>query len=264
MLTILLLLIFGVFSGVTTVLFGFGGGFVAVPLIYRLVSNAHPTEAMHIAVATSTAVMVANSLYSTYRHHKSNYVVWRYVFPIGLYIALGSILGVLMSMSLDDFVIRYMFVAYLAVTILDSLLRKGFINGLKQIQIQMPDGKRQLVYGIGIGSIATMLGVGGSVMTVPLLRRLGSSMKTAVVMANPLSVPVAIVGTLLYGVLGYHSGVRLGSGYVGYIDVNAFAILVAAGYIGISLAGRWLPKIPDGAHAKAYLTFLTIALFSMI
>lgn len=260
--TIIVLLIFGVFSGITTVLFGFGGGFVAVPLIYRLVSNGHPTEAMHIAVATSTAVMIANSLYSTYRNHKSNFVNWKYVFPIGLYIALGSIIGALTSMELDDHVIRYLFITYLAATILDSMFRKGFINSSKEMQ--MPGGRRQFIYGIGIGSIATMLGVGGSVMTVPLLRRLGSSMKTAVVMANPLSVPVAVVGTLFYGTLGYHSDIRLGSGYIGFIDVLAFVILIAAGFVGISLAGRWLPKIPDNVHVKAYLTFLMIAMIAMI
>jgi uncharacterized protein len=261
MLTITLFLVFGFFSGITTVLFGFGGGFVAVPLIYRLVLETHPADAMHIAVASSTAVMIANSVYSTYRHDKENYVIWRYVFSIGLYIALGSIFGAFVSMKLDDHLIRYFFLAYLAFTILDCLFRKGFINGSQAIQEL--GGKKQFIYGIGIGSIATMLGVGGSVMTVPLLRRLGSSMKTAVVMANPLSIPVAIVGTLVYGVLGDRLEIPLGKGFIGYVDLQAFFILVATGYSGIAIAGRWLPKVPDGLHAKMYVAFLGVALISM-
>lgn len=44
---------------------------------------------------------------------------------------------------------------------------------------------------------ATFLGVGGSVMTVPLLRRCGLSMSQATSMTNPLSVPVALAGTLI-------------------------------------------------------------------
>ena len=39
-----------------------------------------------------------------------------------------------------------------------------------------------------IGGIATLLGVGGSVMTVPLLRRHGYDMKYCVSAANPLSI----------------------------------------------------------------------------
>jgi hypothetical protein len=44
--------------------------------------------------------------------------------------------------------------------------------------------------------------VGGSVMTVPLLRRHGYDMKYCVSAANPLSIPVAVIGALMYIVLG--------------------------------------------------------------
>ena len=55
----LVLALFGVLSGVTTVLFGFGGGFVAVPVLCRLraghaADDPAALAAMHIAVATST------------------------------------------------------------------------------------------------------------------------------------------------------------------------------------------------------------------
>ena len=37
----LVLAVFGGLAGVTTVLFGFGGGFVVVPLLYRVLLLAH-------------------------------------------------------------------------------------------------------------------------------------------------------------------------------------------------------------------------------
>ncbi|MFS2163054.1 TSUP family transporter [Variovorax sp. Varisp62] len=49
--------------------------------------------------------------------------------------------------------------------------------------------------GLVIGWIAAFLGVGGSVMTVPLMRRRGIAMGHATAMANPLSLPVALAGT---------------------------------------------------------------------
>ena len=69
----LLLAVCGCVTGITTVLFGFGGGFVVVPLLYRLLSTLNPPgstvgqSAMQIAVATSTCVMVFGALLATWR-----------------------------------------------------------------------------------------------------------------------------------------------------------------------------------------------------
>mgnify|MGYP006900066238 CR=1 FL=1 len=53
----------GFTTGITTVLFGFGGGFVVVPLVYQLLVRQQllAGNAMYIAVATSTAVMIFNA-----------------------------------------------------------------------------------------------------------------------------------------------------------------------------------------------------------
>ncbi|SQI32798.1 Sulfite exporter TauE/SafE [Providencia alcalifaciens] len=67
----LLLCLFGFISGITTALFGFGGGFIAVPLLYALITLVwgprHDTSevAMQIAVATSTFVMIFSSSLSS-------------------------------------------------------------------------------------------------------------------------------------------------------------------------------------------------------
>jgi uncharacterized protein len=51
----------GVLTGVSTVLFGFGGGFITAPAVYVIAAAAHDGDAMHTAVATSTAVMIVNA-----------------------------------------------------------------------------------------------------------------------------------------------------------------------------------------------------------
>jgi uncharacterized membrane protein YfcA len=54
--------------------FGFGGGFVTVPLLYFLVTGAWGAQsvvgqqAMHIAVATSALVMLCSALLASWRH----------------------------------------------------------------------------------------------------------------------------------------------------------------------------------------------------
>jgi uncharacterized membrane protein YfcA len=67
----------GILSGVTTWLFGFGGGFVTVPLLYFLVTGAWGAQsvvgqqAMHIAVATSALVMLCSALLASWRHART-------------------------------------------------------------------------------------------------------------------------------------------------------------------------------------------------
>ena len=63
-------------------------------------------------------------------------------------------------------------------------------------------------------------------MTVPLMRRHGARMKNAVDVANPLSFPVAIVGSLTYVLAAQHRHVDLGPHYLGSVHPPSFALLL--------------------------------------
>ncbi|MEG6802795.1 sulfite exporter TauE/SafE family protein, partial [Pseudomonas aeruginosa] len=83
--------------------------------------------------------------------------------------------------------IRLANVAYLAITILYCQMPRGYLSRAEQRQARPLGVGETRLGGTLIGAIATVLGVGGSVMTVPLLRRCGLSMTQAASMANPLS-----------------------------------------------------------------------------
>lgn len=100
-------------------------------------------------------------------------------------------------------------------------------------------------------------------MTVPLLRRCGLSMSQATSMANPLSVPVAVAGTLTYMALAGLSQAELGTWFVGYVDLLAFAVLTVGSLIGIRLAAPWIGRIPDRVHARVYIGLLLMVMISM-
>ncbi|OVZ24411.1 permease, partial [Pseudomonas aeruginosa] len=175
----LLLFLCGCLTGVSAVLFGFGGGFVVVPLLYHLLQLGRAADdplaqaAMQVAVATSTCVMIVNAALATYRHRRAGSLLRAYVWPLGAYIGVGAVLGAaLVGLASGDF-IRLAFVAYLAITILDCLLRRGFLSRAEERQARPLGVGETRLGGTLIGAIATFLGVGGSVMTVPLLRRCG-------------------------------------------------------------------------------------------
>jgi|APAra7269097451_1048561.scaffolds.fasta_scaffold02370_4 uncharacterized membrane protein YfcA len=263
-----LLACFGCLSGVTAVLFGFGGGFVVVPLMYRMLTASHGVDdpigqsAMHIAVATSTCVMVVNGLIATAKHHRAGNLLRRYLWPLAGYIGLGAVVGAVAAIWASGEVIRYGFIVYLGITILDCLFRRGFLTHSDAVAPR-PLGRAE-VWGGGvvIGAIATFLGVGGSVMTVPLLRRRGLSMSQATSMANPLSLPVAVAGTLTYMAM---AGVTrdLGPWLVGYLDLQAFAVLTIGSLVGIRFATPWIGRIPDRLHAWVYLGLLVVVMLGI-
>ncbi|SUC32450.1 Sulfite exporter TauE/SafE [Providencia rettgeri] len=95
----LLLCLFGFISGITTALFGFGGGFITVPLLYALITlvwgpqSDAGTVAMQIAVATSTCVMIFSSTLSSRAHYLKGNLSWPIIKPFIIPISVGGYLG---------------------------------------------------------------------------------------------------------------------------------------------------------------------------
>lgn len=250
----------GVLTGITTIMFGFGGGFVVVPFVYHLLSATPGLshEAMHIAVATSTAVMVLNSGYATFVQWRAGGLLKETVLPMMYFIAVGSVAGALLSLTLADKTIRILFILYMLLTIVDCLFRRGFLarQAKKRLSTAFSAGA-----GIAIGAIAALLGVGGSVMTVPLLRRHGYEMKYCVSAANPLSLPVALAGSAVYALAA--RGREWGAGYIGYINITMLCGLIAAGFCGIWLAKKCIPPVNDSLHAGVYVGLLVAVLIAI-
>lgn len=113
-----------------------------------------------------------------------------------------------------------------------------------------------------IGTIAALLGVGGSVMTVPLLRRHGYAMQECVSASNPLSLPVALCGAVTYAVIGWHS-IPL-SGFLGFISLKILSLLVLTGWAGIVFSRRAIPAVPDVWYARIYVLLLCLVLLAML
>ncbi|CAI0928876.1 Sulfite exporter TauE/SafE [Serratia entomophila] len=260
MIEILIVLGAGFITGITTILFGFGGGFVVVPFVYHLISASgeQPGQAMHIAVATSTAVMILNASYATLTNWRSGNLLRETIVPLIFFIGVGAALGAFAASLLADSAIRLLFVVYMVVTIADCLFRRGFL--VKPARAELSPATL-FVGGPLIGAIATLLGVGGSVMTVPLLRRHGYEMKHCVSAANPLSIPVAVIGALMYVALGWN--VMTGPQYLGYVNLSILGLLVVAGIAGILFAKTWLPKVNDVLHARIYVLLLILVLITI-
>ncbi|STU86728.1 integral membrane protein [Klebsiella pneumoniae] len=142
---IVIIALAGFTTGITTVLFGFGGGFVVVPFVYQLMLRqpAIADNAMHVAVATSTAVMIFNAGWVSYRNWRAGRLAAQTLFPLLWFIAIGAVVGSCLAGILSENIVRALFILYMLATISDCLLRKGFFTGSARRRLSLPVGHRR-------------------------------------------------------------------------------------------------------------------------
>ncbi|WP_353113490.1 sulfite exporter TauE/SafE family protein [Microbacterium sp.] len=256
MLLLLLLVLVGMAVGATTVLFGFGGGFVTVPVI-AVADIALGGDAIRVATATSALVMLVNAIVATVSLPRGMLRRLRGRALLFVLLGVGGAVGAAAARLAPDELLRWGFVAYIGVTILDLLLRPGFFLPVES----GPDTERGSavpdVLGAPIGAVAAFLGVGGSVMTVPLMRRAGAAMPVAAGLANPLT--LAIVAPALIVSLLFRGEMPASAGLVGSVDVVSAAALLIGSIPVVLLLRRCPPRIPAQVHAWTYVGLLVAA-----
>ncbi|NNP72641.1 sulfite transporter TauE/SafE [Acinetobacter defluvii] len=261
------LCVVGIVSGMLTILFGFAGGFVIIPIVYSTIHLTHTVDsaayamAFKSAIATSLLLMVLNSALASYQQYKNNRIQFQYIFPLAYWIALGAIVGTTLSFFISASLLKWIFVIYLLVTIVDCLKRQMFsVHHIVEEQTRTLTSTEKTLGGFLIGSIAAALGVGGSVMTVPLFRRCGLKMLSAVALANPLSIPVAIAGCLTYVFGSILHPIFLGAQFIGYFYLPALICLIVGSFIGMRITKNWGTKFSNTIHERGYIILLMLVL----
>lgn len=255
----------GLLTGVTTALFGFGGGFAAVPVVVWA-DAALGADAMRVATATSALVMVVNAGFATVVTPQRVRGALRGSTGLLLLLTAGASAGALATRFAPPKLILWLFVTYVAITIADLLLRPGFLRP-RAHGGQSAQGPRPLpaVLGVPIGAVAAFLGVGGSVMTVPAMRRAGHPMHVASAMANPLTLAIALPATAVsLGGTALPASVGAHFHLVGLVDPGAATALLIGALPAIVLLRRRPPRIPDRVHAWAYIGLLTVVVAAML
>ncbi|MFF1922739.1 TSUP family transporter [Streptomyces sp. NPDC058221] len=267
----------GLLTGVTTVLFGFGGGFVAVPVVVWADAGLGG-DAMRVATATSALVMVVNAGFATAVTPRRVLRTLRGSGTLLLLLAAGASAGAVATRLAPAGPARWAFVAYVALTIADLLLRPGFLRPGTRVGAgpdtprsgsraeAVPDVPRPLpaVLGVPVGAVAAFLGVGGSVMTVPAMRRAGHTMQVATVLANPLTLVIALPATAVsLAGASVPAAVDAHVHLVGLVDLRAASALLLGALPVIAILRRHPPRIPDRTYAWAYIGLLAAVTVAM-
>ena len=251
------LVLVGCLVGLTTVLFGFGGGFVAVPII-TIVDADLGSDTARVAAATSALVMLVNAIIATVSTKRETLAHLKGRWWLLTLLALGGALGAFGGRFAPEALLQWGFVIYIAITAIDLLARPGFFRPAAQVKQQTGEGGRGIaaVWGVPIGGLASFLGVGGSVMTVPMMRRSGATMTVATTLANPLTLVIMSPAVLV--TITAHASIDA-PGIVGSLDLYSASALLIGAIPLIVILRRRVPKIPEVLHAWGYIILLIAA-----
>ena len=249
-------MVFGLFGGMIGGLLGIGGSVGIIPLATIFIT---PDKQQLQCAAMLCNVAVASTAYRRYR--KAGKIEWTFARRIVPAAIIAVLAGVAASTVIDASSFRVMFAAFLLIVAVREfrLLAIGSEHA--------PDDARELspARGAGIGAImgflSGLLGIGGGVVGVPLMRAWARiPMKRAVVTSVCTMVPLAMVGATMKSITLWNTPVdangatmtKLAAGSAAAttstagssatIPSNALipALVIAACLIPTAMVGSWI------------------------
>ena len=250
----------GCFSGFLAGLLGVGGGIIVVPVLYHVLAFFDVDMALraHIAVGTSLATIIPTSFQSIRAHHARGAIDGAMLKLWGPFVAVGVVIGVLVAANVPGEVLTVIFAAVAAVVAAYMLLtREGWhpIGGL-------PAKPGQAAMATGIGTISTLMGIGGGTLTVPTLSIFSYPVRRAVGTASVIGLIIAIPGTLGYIINGWgEEGLPVYS--LGYVNLAGMVAIAFTSMWFAPLGARTAHTIEPGTLRKLVGLFLAITAAKM-
>ncbi|MDN5871870.1 MAG: sulfite exporter TauE/SafE family protein [Nitrococcus sp.] len=250
----LLYLTAGAFAGFASGLFGIGGGLILVPILL-FVFSAHgisESVAMHLAVGSSLASIVATSASSAGTHAYLGGVLWGVFKPIALGLVIGALLGAQLAGLLSGLILKRVFAIFLLI------VAAQMASGAQPRASQSLPGKYGLAgTGLVIGSISSLVGIGGGSLMVPYLTWCGARMRQAVGTSAATALPIALAGASGFIITGWGEP-ALPSGASGFVYWPAVGAIVVASILCAPLGAKLAHRLPGHVLKRIFAVFLAV------
>jgi uncharacterized membrane protein YfcA len=248
----------GLVAGFAAGYLGIGGGLILVPALTWLFSHDASVAgyAVHMAVATSLSTMLVTSLSSMLAHHRHRAIDWPLTRRLTPGLLAGAVLGAVIADWLSMRALAAVFGGYALLAGL-QLIAGAETRGDRPV----PGTAGKSLVGLLIGTVSSLVGIGGGSMTVPWLLWHGTRAQNAVATAAACGYPIAIAGTLSFVFLGQDLG-RPGFD-LGYVHLPAFAGVVALSVLAAPLGAAVVHRSPPGVVRRIFGVFLLAVAFRM-
>jgi uncharacterized membrane protein YfcA len=258
---IIQLSLLGVVTGFAAGLLGVGGGGILVPMLtsFYLSAQIVPSHAVHLALGTSMASIITTTFSSAFSHYKNHNVDWPHIKVMVPLIIVGAI-----SISFLIPMINTSFLAVFFSLFMFSMSIKLFIN-----KPHTPATKTRIppqLAGFGIGSISTLVAIGGAMLIVPYLISRGLEMRRAIGSSAAIGFPIAISGTVGYAINGHISTAELANNeaIIGFVHIPSVIIISIFGFIMAPVGVKCSTKLPVKVLKKIFALLLACLSIKML
>lgn len=257
---VLLYLLTGAVAGLSAGLLGIGGGLIIVPILFFIFSSRQVAaeHIMHMALATSLATIIVTSISSAWAHHKRGAVLWPIVLNLTPGIIIGAWLGAMLASALASDILKPVFGVYELLVAIHLL-----VNYRPATHTASISRTKSITGGAVIGSISSVIGIGGATLTVPFLLWHNISIRNAVASSAACGFPIAVAGTAAYIISGWNVA-GLPPYTLGYVNLPAFAMIIITSMITAPVGAALAHKLPERTLRIFFAVFLLVLSFEML
>ncbi len=255
----------GALAGFLAGLLGIGGGLVVVPaLVYLLPQLGIGNDVlsaeviMPMALATSLSAIVMTSSSAAFAHHKNNNIPWDLTKPLMFIVAFGALLGAFIADHLSAQALTSFFAG--AVIVLASYM---LVSISSQRSREMPSKAKLQVISLITGVIASLMGMAGGAILVPVLTYFGMPLRHCIGIATVCGVMVALFGSLGYIISGLDNQL-LPAWSFGYVYLPALLGIVLTSSLFAPVGVKFAAKLPVTTLKKVFAVFLILVAMKMI
>ncbi|MES2345458.1 MAG: sulfite exporter TauE/SafE family protein [Chlamydiota bacterium] len=244
----------GTIAGLLAGLLGISGGVVTVPLLFLVFSllDFPKSYVMHLAIGTSLAAMVFNTLSATWMHNKNKVVLWKVVKRMSWGLIFGSALGALTAQELSSVFLELSFGLFAC------CLGLYMLRGIKPHEGDHPLPSPLLLncIGLGVSFLSNILGIGGGIITVPTLMAFKIHEKKAIGTSSATSVIVTFLGALSYMLVGLHHHAAINNESIGYLYLPAFIAISITTFFAAPFGAKLTHILPSKTLRRIFAAAL--------
>tara|TARA_B100000700_G_scaffold147498_1_gene164320 strand:+ start:987 stop:1817 length:831 start_codon:yes stop_codon:yes gene_type:complete len=253
-LLLLIIAITAIVAGFFAGFFGIGGGIITVPCLFYIFGSIGIDKSiiMHLAVGTSFAIIVPTAMMSVYTHYKHKAVDFSVIRSYGIFVIIGVIIGAFSAALMET----KSLVLFFSLIIYFLALNLIFLKDKSKIKIKFSIIQRT-VLGFFVGFISSLMGIGGAIMNVPILKFVGFTINKAIGTAASIGFLISIFGTLGFLITGMFAEQNIPLS-AGFIYIPAFLIFIPITIIMAKIGATTVHKIRRDIIAKLFGFFLII------
>ena len=236
-------------------LFGIGGGLITVPFLYYIFGQLgiNPKYIMHLAVGTSFAIIIPTSIVSVFTHNKFQAVDFNIVKNYGLFVIVGVLIGTIFAASLETkSLVLFFSIVILFLGIYFLLIKEKEQNVVVEMKLYL-----KVILGFIVGFISSLMGIGGAIMNVPILKFFGYSINKAIGSGAAIGFLIALVGAIGFLITGNYLNSNLPLS-IGFLNIPAFLIFIPITAFMARIGAKTVHSIDKNKISKFFGIFLLL------